>query len=442
MASDHNSPVSLPGRIAAAAHTLPDPDAPAFADAFDELGQARIVLLGEASHGTSEFYRARAAITRRLIERHGFTIVAVEADWPDAAQIDAVIRGGRRPSSADGPPFKRFPTWMWRNHEVGALVDWMRDHNARLADPTRQAGFFGLDLYSLGSSIAAVLDYLDRVDPDAAGDARRRYGCMEPWQRQPEIYGHLADRSRLETCEGAVIQVLRDLLDRRLAYLRQDGTEYFDAAQNARVVAAAESYYRSMMRVEDNSWNLRDTHMADTLDALLSWHKKAKAVVWAHNSHLGDARETGMAARGEINLGQLCRERHGDAVRIVGFGTHSGTVAAADDWDQPMRVMTVQPSHPDSVERLFHDSGVPRLLLRFEEDRELAEALAKDRLERFIGVIYRPATERWSHYYHARLSRQFDRYVFFDETRAVTPLPDAVEPVEGEGPPETFPFGL
>lgn len=439
MAPDPSARDPLPRLIAEAARPLPEPEDPGFADAFDDLGAARVVLLGESSHGTSEFYRARAAITRRLVERHGFTIVAVEADWPDAAQVDAVVRGGRRPSSADGPPFKRFPTWMWRNREVADLMDWMRGHNARIDDPARRAGFHGLDLYSLGASITAVLDYLDREDPEAAKDARRRYGCMEPWSQRPEVYAHLADRGRLDGCEKAVLAVLHDLLERRLSALRRDGTEYFDAAMNARVVAAAERYYRSMVRVEDDSWNLRDTHMADTLDALLAWREGAKAVVWAHNSHIGDARETGMSDRGELNLGQLCRERHGDAVRLVGFGTHSGTVAAADDWDGPMRIMDVVPSRPDSVERPFHDSGLPRMMLDLTDCGErLREVLAEPRLERYIGVIYRPDTERWSHYVESRLSRQFDRYVFFDRTRAVDPLPG---PQDG-GSPDTYPFGL
>jgi erythromycin esterase-like protein len=432
---------ALPGLIARAARRLPDPDAPDFADAFDHLGAARMVLLGEASHGTSEFYRARAAITRRLVERHGFTIVAVEADWPDAAQVDAVIRGGRRPSSADGPPFQRFPTWMWRNREMAGLLKWLHGYNDRIADPARKAGFFGLDLYSLNTSVAAVLDYLDKVDAEAAREARRRYSCFDPWERHPEVYGRAALTEGFGRCEAAVLKTLRDLLERRIAYMQRDGVAYFDAVQNARAIAAAESYYRAMYNADEDSWNLRDTHMADTLDALLSWQPGSKAVVWAHNSHIGDARETGMAERGELNLGQLCRERHGDAVRLVGFGTHAGTVAAATDWDAAMEIKTVRHSLADSVERLFHDSKVPCLALDFRTDGidDLRTALAEPRLERFIGVIYRPETERWSHYVHARLSRQFDEYVFFDDTRAVSALPAPPHP---SGMPDTFPFGL
>ena len=440
MVAHRPTETALPGLIAQAARPLPDPDDPAFVEAFDPLGMARIVLLGESSHGTSEFYRARAAITRHLVERHGFTLVAVEADWPDAAQIDAHIRGGRRPSGADGPPFQRFPTWMWCNQEIASLIAWLRSHNAGIADPARRVGFHGLDLYSLNASVAAVLDYLERVDPDTATEARRRYACFEPWQRRPEAYGRAAMMEGFGRCEAGVLQVLRDLLDRRLSYMWQDGVEWLDAMHNARVVAAAESYYRSMYNVDDDSWNLRDIHMADTLDALLSWRPHSKAVVWAHNSHIGDARETDMTDRGELNLGQLCRERHGDAVRLVGFGTHAGTVAAATDWDGPMEVKTVLPSRPDSVERLFHDSGLPRLSLDLRTDggEDMAQMLADRRLERFIGVIYRPETELWSHYMEARLSRQFDQYVFFDDTRAVDALPTPERP----GTPETYPFGL
>ncbi|WP_207477795.1 erythromycin esterase family protein [Arenibaculum pallidiluteum] len=433
----------LSRRIARAARPLAELDDPEFAAPSDVLGSARVVLLGEASHGTSEFYRARAAITRRLVERHGFTIVAVEADWPDAAQIDAFVRGGERPSQADGPPFRRFPTWMWRNREMAGLLGWLRAHNAALDDPARCAGFFGLDLYSLDASIEAVLAYLDGVDPETAREARRRYACLEPWQRHPEVYGRVSMTEGFGRCEAGVLKVLTELLERRLAYGASGRTAFFDAARNARVVAAAERYYRAMFHGDDESWNLRDSHMAETLGALLDWHAGAKAVVWAHNSHIGDARATGMTERGELNLGQLCRERYGQDAVLVGFGTHTGTVAAADDWDEPMEVMRVLPSRPDSIERPFHDAGIPRLWLDLrpgapEQDPGLIEALAKPRIERFIGVVYRPGTERWSHYVEARLSRQFDHYVFFDETSAVTPLPGPEEP----GAEETFPFGL
>ncbi|TIT46323.1 MAG: erythromycin esterase family protein, partial [Mesorhizobium sp.] len=283
-------------------------------------------LLGEASHGTSEFYRARAAITRRLIEKHGFTIVAVEADWPDAAAIDRYVR--HRSSRADAdPPFQRFPTWMWRNTDVAAFVDWMRQHNERIRISSRLAGFYGLDIYNMSGSIAAVLQYLDRVDPQAAKIARERYGCLTPWQNEPSTYGRVALTSGYEKCEQAVLQQCRELLAKQLHYAQQDGVDFLDATQNARLIASAERYYRIMYYGGAQSWNLRDTHMFETLEHLLEARgPNSKAVVWAHNSHIGDARYTEMGiVRDEVNIGQLCRQRFGDEAALIGLGTHSGT---------------------------------------------------------------------------------------------------------------------
>jgi len=431
---------SLPVVIRAAAEPLPDFDDPAFGAAFDRFGDARVVLLGEASHGTSEFYRARDAITRRLVEHHGFRIVAVEADWPDAASIDRHVRGKPTPPGAE-PAFQRFPTWMWRNAEVQALVGWLRTHNARL-EPAQQVRFHGLDLYSLHASIRAVVDYLDKVDPEAARVARRRYGCLTPWSREPAEYGHLALTAGFAVCERAVTDMLRELLDNRLDYAARDGEAFLDAAQNARLVRDAEAYYRAMYYGSAESWNLRDTHMFETLQHLLDeGGPDSRAVVWAHNSHIGDARRTEMGqVRGELNIGQLCRERHGDLARLVGFGTHAGTVAAASDWDAPLQVMEVKPSMAGSCERLFVEAGVPRCLfdLRPGQHLPLRERLAEPRLERFIGVVYRPETERWSHYAEAELSRQFDAWVWFERTQAITALADG----HGEGVPETWPFGV
>ena len=397
-------------------------------------------LLGEASHGTSEFYRARAAITRRLIEKHGFNIVAVEADWPDAAAIDRYVRH-KALHVGTGPAFRRFPMWMWRNVEVANFVDWLRAHNADLHSD-RHAGFFGLDIYSLNSSIRAVLDYLERVDPDAARIARERYGCLTPWQRDPATYGRAALNSGFARCELPVTNALHDLLKKRLDYEAHDGETYLDAVQNARLIAAAERYYRVMYYGSAESWNLRDTHMFETLCNLLEWRgKDAKAIVWAHNSHIGNAAATDMGeARDEINIGQLCRNKFGGQAALIGFGTHRGTVAAASEWDGPMEVKTVRPSHEDSIERLCHDSGIGRFLLDLRPGKSpaLRAELEKARLERAIGVIYRPETELASHYFDARLSNQFDGYVWFDETRAVTPLPAEAR----EGALETYPFGL
>ena len=430
--------LSLPECIAEAAEPLPDPDEDAhFGEWFDRFADRRVVLLGEASHGTQEFYAARAAITRRFVERHGFTIVAVEADWPDAAAIDRYIR--HRPRRPDAPaPFQRFPTWMWRNTEIDRLIHDLRAINERL-EPERMAGFYGLDIYNMSGSIEAVLAYLDEHDPEAAAIARERYGCLTPWQAEPATYGRAALTRGYAECERDVVAQCRDLLERVL----EDGEGTFGAAMNARLVASAERYYRIMYYGGAESWNLRDEHMADTLDHLLEHGgPNAKALVWAHNSHIGDARATEMGTvRGEHNIGQLVRERWGEQCALVGFGTHTGTVTAADDWDRPRKTKRVLPSRTDSYERQCHDSGVGRFLLDLSPGKHeaLRRRLAEPRLERFIGVIYRPETERWSHYSQAVLPEQFDAYVWFDETRALTALGP---PEPDHGLPETYPFGV
>ncbi len=350
---DHWASEEIVASLRAAAEPLPHPaNAEDFGAMFDRFGGARIVLLGEATHGTSEFYRARAAITRRLIERHGFTTVAVEADWPDAARIDDYVRH-QAPRPRRGDVFVRFPTWMWRNQEVLEFADWLRGHNAPLAEAAR-ISFHGLDVYSLGESIHAVLVYLDRTDAGAAARARRRYGCLTPWQDEPAHYGRAVESGQRDSCEDAVVAQLRDLLGHRLAYLEDDGERWFDAVQNARIVHAAERYYRAMYRGAAESWNLRDRHMFTTLQALLAHRGQgAKAVVWAHNSHVGNAAATAMGWRGEFNIGELCRIAYGDEAILIGFGTDRGTVAAATDWGADMEIKTVRPARPDSYEHAF-----------------------------------------------------------------------------------------
>lgn len=431
---------SLPELIAEAAEPLPPLDDPAFARGFERYADRRVVLLGEASHGTAEFYRARAAITRRLIERHGFTVVAVEADWPDAAAVDRYVR--HRPARPEAePPFQRFPTWMWRNTEVAAFIDWLRGHNEAVASPERRAGFYGLDIYNMRASIASVLRYLEEVDPAAARVARERYGCLTPWQNEYATYGRAVLTESYRKCEAEVIAQCRDLLRRELDYAARDEAGFLDAAQNARLVASAERYYRIMYYGGAESWNLRDRHMFETLEHLLeAGGPQTRAVVWAHNSHIGDARHTDMGQlRGELNIGQLCRERFGDDAALIGFGTHTGTVAAASDWDGEMEVKPIRPSQGDSYERLCHDSGVERFLLHLGDDGAARRGLLKPRLERFIGVIYRPETELRSHYAEACLPRQLDAWVWFDETSAVTPLGNEHP---GAGVPDTYPFGV
>lgn len=433
------SPHGLAGQIALAAEPLPDLDDPAFGRLFDRFSDAKVVLLGEASHGTSEFYRARAAITRWLVEKRGFNIVALEADWPDARVLDARVRGRRRP--ADAHAFDRFPTWMWRNAEFDAFVRWLTRHNQGRS-PGAQAGVYGLDLYNLAASMRTVVDYLEKVDPEAAKVARQRYGCLDPWADAPQAYGRLAVSGYAE-CEAVVTSMLVDMLGRQMRESAGSDEALLDATQSARLVRDAEAYYRAMYYGGAAAWNLRDTHMFDTLQAVLDAKgHDAKAVVWAHNSHVGDARATEMGrGRDELNLGQLCREAWAEHARLIGFGTHAGTVACASDWDAPMEVKPVRPSLPGSQERLSHDAGVDRFLLdlRPNFNSALRRGLVDPRPERFIGVVYRPETERQSHYVECRLPEQFDGWVWFNETTAVTPL---AGPEGRPGEDDTWPFGL
>jgi protein-L-isoaspartate(D-aspartate) O-methyltransferase len=404
------------------------------------IGSARVVLLGEATHGTSEFYRMRERITRDLIIKKGFRFVAIEADWPDAARVDHYVRHFEYPPS-EWTAFARFPSWMWRNNETRDFVSWLRQHNGTV-EKDRRVAFHGLDLYSLYDSIRSVLNYLDEVDPASAKVARERYGCLTPWQSDPATYGHAALTGSYPTCEADVVRTLTDLQAKRLAYAEHDGERFLDAEQNARLVANAERYYRVMYYGSRASWNLRDNHMFETLKNLLAFHGgRSKAVVWAHNSHVGNAGATEMAARGEHNIGQLCRKEFGDNAFSVGFGTHSGTVAAASNWDGPMEIKDVRPSHRESYERLCHATGHARFTLGLRgraHDLCGPAGLGKERLERAIGVIYRPETEMASHYFRANLPQQFDEYIWFDTTSAVTPL----DTTELKGLPDTYPFGV
>jgi erythromycin esterase-like protein len=425
---------------------------------LEMIGEARFALLGEASHGTHEFYRERAQITRRLIAEKGFAAVAVEADWPDAYRVNRYARGAGGDDEDNEAidslgDFRRFPAWMWRNADALDFVGWLRSYNDGLPAGATKAGFYGLDLYSLRSSAEAVLEYLDKVDPDAARRARYRYSCFEAFGEDPQAYGFAAGFGLTKSCEDEVVGQLVELRRRAGELAMRDGRvapdEYFFAEQNALVVKNAEAYYRSMFQGRVNSWNLRDRHMAETLDALVKYldrqpgeqKRSAKIVVWAHNSHLGDARGAEMGGRGEINIGQLARERYGADAVLVGFTTYSGTVTAASDWGGPAERKRVRPALPESYEALFHEMGPERFLLTLRDDRQAAESLRTPRLERAIGVVYRPETERVSHYFYARLPDQFDALIHFDQTRAVEPLERASEWDEGEIP-ETFPSGI
>jgi erythromycin esterase-like protein len=415
------------------------------------IGDARIVLLGEASHGTHEFYRERARITKRLITELGFSAVAIEGDWPDAHRVDRYVRGRSEDRDAEEAlrGFRRFPTWMWRNADVLDFVGWLRAHNDRLARDARKTGVYGLDLYSLGASMEAVVTYLDQQDPQAAARARARYECLQPYAGESAAYGQAVLLGVGEPCRRRVIEQLVELRRRAGEYLLRDGLvaedEYFGAEQNAAIVANAEEYYRTMFGNHAGSWNLRDRHMADTLDQLVAHLDRhggtARVVVWEHNSHIGDARATEMAQRGELNIGQLMRERHGREAVNVGFTTYTGTVTAASEWGGAAERKRVRPAHPDSYEALFHATRVPAFLLCPLAAGDSGRALREPRLERAIGVIYRPATERQSHFFAASAPRQFDALVHVDVTRAVEALERNQSWELGE-PPETYPTAL
>jgi erythromycin esterase-like protein len=421
---------------------------------FDPLlelaGDAQCVLVGEATHGTHEFYRLRAQLTKRLITEKGFCAVAAEADWPDAHRANRFVRGlGTDTDAVDAlGDFQRFPAWMWRNADVLDFIGWLRAHNDALEAPEK-VGFYGLDLYSLHTSIGAILRYLDRVDPAAAGRARDRYGCFEHFGEDAQTYGYATSLGLTPDCEREVVSQLLDIQRERASILRKDGLaledEQFEAEQNARVVVNAEGYYRSMFRGRVSSWNLRDTHMAETFDALLTHlgrrFEQPKIVVWAHNSHIGDARATEMGDAGELNIGQLARERHAGKTVLIGFSTYTGTVTAASAWGGPAERKVVRLGLTGSYEELFHHTGVPNFLLPLKDLGEVTGALRERRLQRAIGVIYLPETERASHYFESSLASQFDAIFHLDRTRALEPLERTANSKRGEAP-ETFPSGV
>ncbi len=412
---------------------------------IDAIGDRHVVLIGEASHGTQEFYEARAELTKRLIDQKGFRIIALEADWPDALRVHRYVHGATDDADANAAlgDFKRFPQWMWRNTVVLEFVEWLQKWNA--AHERAQVGVYGMDLYSLHASISSVLRYLDNVDPAAARRARERYACFDHFS-DPQLYGYAAGAGMAEPCEDEVVEQLMEFRRRAGELARRNGhgaqAELFYAEQNARLIANAERYYRSMFGGRASSWNLRDEHMAGTIQSLMSFLDGggSKIVVWAHNSHLGDARATEMSERGELNVGQLVREKFGDDTFLIGFSTYSGTVTAADDWDAPADRKRVRPGLPGSYEELFHAVGVPRFCI-YLSDHSDAPELRGPLLERAIGVIYRPDTERWSHYFHAHIHRQFDVIIHLDQTRALQPLERTPKWSEGELP-ETYPSTL
>lgn len=413
------------------------------------IGDAHFVLIGEASHGTHEFYRERATITRRLIEELGFDVVAIEGDWPDAYRVNRYVRGEGGDTSAEEAlrDFRRFPQWMWRNVDVLDFIGWLREYNDALPPRATKIGFYGLDLYSLNASTKAVIDYLDKVDPEGAMRARKRYACFDHFGGEQE-YGYAAGLGLSESCEREVVNQLVEFRRSAAAYAARNGSippdEWFYALENARLVRNAESYYRAMFSGHVNTWNLRDFHMVETLVSLERHLTRAgrrpKIVLWEHNSHVGDARATDRAAAGEWNVGQLAREKYAADAFLIGFSTYKGTVTAASDWDAPAERKIVRPALAGSYEELFYSVDSPAFYVTLQDKAGVAE-LNERRLQRAIGVIYRPETERQSHYFYTHLAQQFDALIHFDTTRAVEPLEKNAIWERGEIP-DLYPTGM
>jgi len=431
-------------------HTLRPGEASDHDPLLNRIGDARFVLLGEASHGTHEFYRERAEITKRLILEKGFSAVAVEADFPDAYRVNRFVRGESEDEDAIEAlsGFKRFPAWMWRNADVLDFVGWLREYNDQLPPLARKVGFYGLDLYSLHTSIEVVLNYFEKIDPQAAERARERYSCFDYFGEDSQRYGYAAAYGLARSCEDEVVDQLVEINRRAVELANLDGRvaadEFFSAEQNARLVKNAEQYYRTMYQSDISSWNLRDRHMVETLveldEHLTGPDKKAKVVVWEHNSHLGDARATEMSKRGEWNVGQLVRQKYGSEAVLIGFTTYDGSVTAAHNWGGDAERKHVRSALPGSVEDLFHGAG-DRFFLPLSSDGQTEQPFQKALLERAIGVIYRPETERQSHYFYADVARQFDGVIHIDHTRAVEPLERTVKWSRGEVM-ETYPSGV
>lgn len=408
---------------------LRDPDLQGL---LSRIGDARVVLLGESTHGTEEFYRLRSTISRKLIEEKNFNLIALEADWPDVEGINSYIHG--RAESWEG--FHRFPEWMWRNTAFTDFTKTLRRYNQ--SERNQPVSIFGLDVYSLHASLSAVLDFLSKKDPKNLRLAEGARDCLQPWQDDPTLYGLAVWNEQIKPCENEVFALLRQLHSDLAKKSNSEGL--FSAAQNARVVKNAEEYYRVMYQGSVESWNLRDQHMFDTIQFLLEHHgPSSKIIIWEHNSHIGNALATQMGSIGEHNVGQLCRQKFGKDAYLVGLMTDHGTVAAASHWGGPMQVISLQPTRADSYETLFHQTGLPHFLLPLRnQNEELLNALQRPRLERAVGVLYLPQSERTSHYFKANLAQQFDEVCWIDETHALTPTTFVTETEE----PDTFPFGI
>ncbi len=415
------------------------------------VGDASVVLLGESSHGTHEFYDLRAQLTKRLILEKDFNALAVEADWPDAYRVNRFVRGESTDHDAVEAlaGFERFPSWMWRNADVLDFIGWLKDHNEHVYTSDHQVGFYGLDLYSLHKSMKEVIAYLEPRNPAEAEKARSLYGCIDCFGRDPQNYGLLASSGQGKTCRDEVLQTLLNLRAKKVEYLSLNepsaADEYFYAIQNALLVKNAEHYYRKMYRSYVSSWNLRDEHMMEMLVELIAHlqtkNGSAKVIVWAHNSHIGDARATEMSSRGELNIGQLVRQIFLDQCRLIGFTTYTGTVTAASGWHLPAERKLVVPGLVGSYEKLFHQVGIPNFWLDLTGNDSAIEVMQKPHLERAIGVVYVPESERQSHYFQAHLPSQFDAVIHHDLTRAVEPL-ERMTDWQFDEAPESFPTGL
>jgi erythromycin esterase len=407
---------------------------------LERIGDAHCVLLGEASHGTSEYYTWRSRISQRLIREKGFSFIAVEGDWPDCYEVNRYVKGYRTSGTRAREvlkAFDRWPTWMWANEEITELAEWLRRHNEGLSEEER-VGFYGLDVYSLWESMGAVIKYLERVDPEAVEAARHAYKCFEPYGEDVREYAR-ATALVPTSCEDEVVEMLSELRH-RVPEHREDPEARFDAEQNALVAKDAEAYYRAMVGGGAESWNVRDGHMAETLERLMQFHgHDAKSIVWEHNTHIGDARFTDMARDGMVNVGQLVREERGDEdVLLVGFGSHRGSVIAARKWGAPMERMAVPPARKGSWEEILYRTGGEDKLLVFAEAED-EDALLKPRAHRAIGVVYDPTRERYGNYVPTVLPHRYDAFVYIDETQALRPL--HMRTRENGEPPETFPSG-
>jgi erythromycin esterase len=406
---------------------------------LDDLEGRPVVMLGEASHGTHEFYTWRTAISKRLIEEQGYRFIAVEGDWPDCYKINRYVKGyndGGENIREVLENFDRWPTWMWANWEVAALAEWLREYNRNLpAD--KKIGFYGLDVYSLWDSMREMIGYLEKEDPGAAQSVKKAIQCFEPYEGNEQLYARYSLTEH--SCRDQVIAVLKEIR-LKSQFLDGDREAGFSTEQNALIAVNAESYYRAMMSFDNESWNVRDRHMMETLDRLLKFHgANAKGIVWEHNTHIGDARATDMKRAGMVNIGQLAREQYGiNKVYLAGFGTYEGSVIAGEEWGALMQEMEVPQAKEGSIEHILHsENGRDRYLLFNSEDREARYDTAIS--HRAIGVVYDPERERRGNYVPSVMAQRYDAFIFIDQTKALHPL--HLKPHDKKMP-ETYPFGV